>query len=270
VNQSHHGALGDFCDERDRLDDAIAAAAAGDVQRLRAHALERPNARFGLGLDDTPLSAAARAGSLEVVLTVLELNLADPQALDRSGRSPLTLAAKLGRAALIPALIQACPSPPSDRLGQSPLTAAASENHPDALMALLDAFSPLDVDGAGFDALSRACLAGSNECAAILAPLSNLEARLTNGRGALDLAVEFNHARCAAMLAPLSSRPALALALDHARKPLSMLAARDPKQIAGREGARAALEEALAAFEAQDLRASCQESAPLRRPRRRI
>ena len=238
--------LPDFPSESERLEHLIRACADASLPWMTAHALERKAPRFGLGFDDTPLSAAVRSGSLDALRLVLRLELADPHALDRRGRHPLILAAMLGRSAMVDDLVKACPRPPFDRLGHGPLHAAAASNQAQCAQALLSHFSPQELDAGGFDPLSRACLENAPDCARLLAPISNLQNRdPRHGLSALEWAARKGHGQCAALLAPFCPPSILSQALRIAAQEPEGFERFESSLGQGRAIALAAIERAL-------------------------
>jgi cytohesin len=123
-----------------------------EVNRIRALIKDSPdliNARKGIGEAETLLHKAASMGQARVVQFLLEGG-AEVGVRNKSGSTPLHLAARLGRREIVLLLLGGKADPNSDSQGQTPAHLAAGEGYKAVVETLLDAGgNPNAKDSAG-------------------------------------------------------------------------------------------------------------------------
>jgi uncharacterized protein len=184
----------------------VASAAAEPPLAMPAAAASDPTAR---------LYAAARAGRIAVALTALDAG-GDPLALpdpdERDQRSLPVLAAVLGDARLLRALIARGIDLNQAHAGLTPLLAATRDSlhgRPDAVMTLLaNGADPRVADGEGRTPLHFAVLAGDPEVAALLLDAgAPVDAVNRDGYSPLGVACAAGNWRLARFLLERKARP---------------------------------------------------------------
>jgi ankyrin repeat protein len=137
--------------------------------------------------DESALAIAARQGLAQGVRALLPAS--DPMEVDRWGATPLMRACASGAAECVEILLGASEIDAQDGMGDTALSWAAKAGDARAVALLLEAGVSSRLCGAsGKTPMIWALERGHEECARLLAPVSDIDARTRNGKGAYETA----------------------------------------------------------------------------------